>query len=246
MFRPLMMFFYLALILEMPLFQPTQNKFYTIRGRVIDANGAPISGALVYYSKEIGEYTGGPHEGVISDESGRFNLPVDGMMKSKTLCLFVTSGLPAKAMILMSPPFSQIPNNVRENFVALRLVLADKKEVDIGDIMPKVRFFSLALYILDEASHPKLVTAKQWSDVVIRLVGKDGVPVAATGMAQHIYIDSVNKEESTINVAVPEGSWRVEVSITDFEGPFWGTSILIPQSLNNSQRAIIKIVDRKE
>lgn len=227
-------------------FQTTQDYLYTIRGRVIDADGNPVKDALVYYTKEIGEYAGGPHEGVKSGVSGKFSLPVDGYMKSQPLRIFVTSDIPAKTMTLMYPPFSENPDHIRTKLAGPRVILNKHKEVYVGDVVIKATFLPVVLTVLDEEDKPRLVTPAQWSDVVVRLLDHNNNPIAARGMSQRDFTESVDLVKSEIKIAIPEGDWRVEVSITDFDGPFFGASISVSKSDSNTQRTIIKIAATKQ
>jgi hypothetical protein len=227
-------------------FQPAQDQLYTIRGRVIDADRNPVKNALIYYTQEIGEYVGDTLEGVKSDALGKFSLPVNEYVKSKPLRLFVTSDIPAKTMALMYPPFSSNPDNVRAKFAGPRVVLNTQKEIFIGDVVVKAIFLPVVLAVLDQKGDPRLVTPAQWSDVVVRLLDHNGNPIASSGMSQRDFNEAVNMTKSEIRVAIPEGDWQVEVSVTDFDGPFFGAPVSVSKSASEPQRAIIKVANSKQ
>lgn len=236
--------FGINLIISSAFFCLSQIQPYMIRGRVVDDRGVPVKNALIFYNLEEGGTSDGTFEGVQSDVFGKFSLSVEENMKLKLISLFVASEIPNKAMTLMYPPFTLAPPFVKNRFAGPRIVLNEQKEIDVGDVLIKAVFLPVTLVLLNDEGNRRLNTPEQWSHVVVRILDQKGTPVAARGMSQHTYKECVTPMESEIRVALPEGDWRIEVSINDFSGPFFGVPIKVSKSNNNSIKASIIISDK--
>ncbi len=224
-------------------FQLVQDQHYTIRGRVVDSGGNPVKNALIYYGREAAEDSGGTYEGARSDVYGTFSLSIESFMKAKPLFIYVTSDIPDKAKALMHPPFPGNPRHVRARFAGPRLLLNEQKEIEIGDVMLKVTFLPVSLTVLN--ANNQSLAAGHWFDLVIRLLDQGGKPVEVSSLSQRDFREFVNLAKSELKLAIPEGNWQIEVSLSGFDGPFFGTSIQVSKLYNQNNKAVIKIASNR-
>src|SRR5262245_25839190 len=115
-----------TLAMQSSYFNSPQPQTYVIHGRVVDSVGSPVKNALIFEDLEGGS-SSDIFEGVQSDESGKFSLPVTGDVRLKPIFLFVTSKMPAKAMTLIYPPFDLSPQHIRREFASRRIIPDQQK-----------------------------------------------------------------------------------------------------------------------
>lgn len=225
-------------------FPKTQSAPYSVHGRAVDAKGQPVRNALIAWnaSKKGG---GGAIELGTSDELGRFALSIPRYMKSEEIRLFVTTEMPDKTSSLLSPPFITEPREFADRYAGPKIILDEQTSVDVGDVPIKMVFLPVTLTILDKKGEARLNTAKLWSKVIIRLLDIGGRPITSSTISERdISVKrTVNFARSQVNIALPEGSWRIEVSIGNSTGPFFGRAIRVSRSNMSGRRVTINIPD---
>ena len=230
----------LTLSLFILVFQPGQDTPYLIQGRAVNANGHPVKNAIIAWDSL--QERGGTVELGRTDTGGRFVLAIPQYMKSKPLRLFVTTEIPKQATVLLSPPFITEPSYFVDGYAGPQVVLDKQIHVNVGDVSVKMVFIPLNLTILDYNGVPRLRDAKAWSKVVIRLLDKQGRPIAASTISDWDINRrrTVDLAKSKIKVAVPEGDWRIEVALESFDGPFFGRTIQVSRQQRKNLNVLIR------
>ena len=211
-----------VIILLTPVFSLSQTEHkYTVHGRVVDKAGQPIRGAQVILD------TGPPVEWEDLIESfgteadGRFSIQETTQLASyKTRYLYVTGARPKDTVTLVKAPFNRFPMLKESRFNAREITIKLNGELDVGDVPLQVNYGVVCLSVLNKAGHPRLTQAEAWRSFYLRVRTRTGSKVTAIGLSWANIENAVDLRNSRINLALPEGTWRVEVSTESLEGPW--------------------------
>jgi hypothetical protein len=231
----------LIILAFFPVTEQVQNKNYVLTGKVVTVQGDPISNAIIGWDYiENGERSC-IMEGTRSDNEGNFSLQFPTLMRLIPIRLFATSSIPERSTALLLPPFITQPEWFLKRYATNQILLDNQANFIIGSIPVKMVFVPVTVTIVDKKGKPRLTSLEQWwAKAVIRLLDNQGRVInASTISEQDILIKkTVDLAKSEISVALPEGNWRIEVSISGFKGNFYGRSVHVR---SNAKKQDLKI-----
>jgi hypothetical protein len=191
----------------------------SVRGRVVDDNGAPVPKALILVD-------GGPPAGwcdlIINgqaDELGYFDYKLEGCpFPARAMTLYVTSPISYDNHVPFDQPFLR---NGRAGKAYAGTVIRGKErgDVDLGDVRVQAVFTPVTLKLVGRDGRP-LLAEDDWGDVWLRLKTSRGVWVSEGMLSAHNIETAVRAGESAIVMELPEGEWSVEVR-TSRKGRPW-------------------------
>jgi hypothetical protein len=192
---------------------------YSVRGRVVDSNGKPVPGAIIYLDPIPGA---DQIFGDTTDENGKFHLSESSNIPRKLRRLYVTSPPPSHGAILIAPPYNLLPRLVGPSFAGKR-VLMRQRDMDVGNVEVQVRYGLIDIRVRDCQSQPLIAKPEQWRYVYFRLRDQHNRIITDSTLSYDDILKSVDFANSTITLALPEGIWRLDVSVHGYNGP-WSTS----------------------
>ena len=188
---------------------------YVILGRVVGNHGRPISDAQVFLRPKTD--TRRDDDLILiekTDPQGRFRIEGTMLQDNAEWKLFATSPPPLGAFQQISPPFDDL--DVRDNaYNGTTVIIKKDQEVNIGDVIEHVRYALVKLQIQANNGSPLLTRPDQWQEVILRVRDRKGDIIRGEKQVYYpINGQHINLKESVINLALPEGIWGIEVSLT--------------------------------
>lgn len=101
----------------------------------------------------------------------------------------------------------------RRRFSGKRILIGPGTRTSVGDVNVQITYGHVSLRILEERLGPLLTDPSDWSPVWIRVRDPNGVNVHEAGLSAAEIERSVDLKQSSINLALPEGQWRLEVAL---------------------------------
>lgn len=152
--------------------------------------------------------------GVITDRDGNFCIEnfVGDLTQSTTARLYVASFCRPDDVILVAAPFWPVLRNERR-FAGKDIVIDRGTLTRVGDVDVQLIYGHVSLRILDRRHQPLLTRPTDWSPVWIKVKKQNGVAVHESGLSVVEIERAVNLKESRINLALPQGSWTMEVAL---------------------------------
>src|ERR1700730_4398635 len=136
-FRPLTCGALVILLLGFTCVEAQRSEYrYSVRGRVVDAKGQPVPGAIVYLDPMPGA---DQIFGDTADAAGTFHLEESTPTLRKVRRLYVSAPPPPQAANLIRPPFSLLPRLTGREFAGKRLILS-QPETNVGDVEVQVYY----------------------------------------------------------------------------------------------------------
>jgi hypothetical protein len=190
---------------------------YSVRGRIVDNAGRQVAGASVFLDSPAWA-----HQvfGATTDESGKFRLEETTTVPRYRRRLYVAGPQPESAVRLIYPPFNLLPGLTSRVFAGLQIRLEKNKELDIGDVPIQVFYRPVTMCVQNSRGMPELKASEQWKSVYLRLRDEHGSIVTESSLSQNDIEKAVNLAESCFAVSLPEGVWRIELSISGYAGPW--------------------------
>ncbi|MEW5978711.1 MAG: carboxypeptidase-like regulatory domain-containing protein [Acidobacteriota bacterium] len=196
---------------------------FVITGRILDSKGQPVIGAQVTL------HPPGPAGDLIvfteTDESGRFRYeaPTSSTIPHEEI-LYAVSPLPEDAYAPITPPYDDELKAVNSALNGKRVrVLKNKEEEDLGDLPLQVHYRKIEVHLRDPAGARLIVDQSGWQDLWIRIKDENGRTVSEAGLSRREIESAVLVDQSAICVALPEGVWSIEVSLTEQRGPWYAS-----------------------
>jgi hypothetical protein len=209
-----------------------------ICGRVVDERGNPVTGALVTLAPATLNPKWGADillPGALSEKDGAFCIEsFERETKDADARLYVTATCRTGDLTLVDPPFESLPS--RPSAFTGKLVNLKTDRTDVGDINLQVIYPHVTLRILDRGGRPLLTQREQWSPVWLRVKDQRGTVVKEGGLSSGQIESAVDVTRSSINLALPQGVWRIEVALEGIPPnvsgvPPRGRWIRVPRSL---------------
>jgi hypothetical protein len=153
--------------------------------------------------------------GATTDRDGTFCIEnfVSDLTKSTPARLYVTSFCRPDDVTLVNVPFW--PRLRRDSrFAGKHIMVGPGSRTTIRDFDVQIVYGHVSLRILDERHRPLLTQPSDWSPVWIRVRDQNGVTVHESGLSVVEIERSVNLKESRIDLALPNGTWTLEVAPT--------------------------------
>jgi hypothetical protein len=217
---------------------------YSVRGRVVDAQGQPVQGAVIYLDPFV---SADQIFGCTTGPDGEFHLEEITKVPQHTRRLYVTGPIPPGTPRLIAPPFNLLPKLTDPAFSGQLISMEQNGEVDLGDVPVQISYAVVKIFILGKDGTALLKTRKRWEDVNFRIRNVERIVVYDTSLSQKSIEEAVNLSESSIAIALPEGGWYLEVAPFGFEGPWFASSDeLIVQRASNQLQLTFKVsVERR-
>ena len=178
-------------------------------GRVVSDTAAIARTEVSLYLSDDGLLPG-----AAAERDGTFCVEnyVDDLSKRTTARLYVASFCSPDDLTLVNVPFW--PRLRRETrFSGKRIIIGPGSRTSVGNVGVQIIYGHVSLRILDRQRRPLLTEPKEWFPLWIRVRDQNGVTVHESGLSVADVERSVDLKESRINLALPEGQWRLEVAL---------------------------------
>jgi hypothetical protein len=155
--------------------------------------------------------------GIVTNPDGTFcidNYVADTSRRTKAR-LFVASFCRANDLIVMPAPFWPVLRK-QQRFAGKDIIIDPEDITNVPDLDLQLIYGHVDLEILDHHHQPLLTKASDWSPVWIRVLNKNGVSVYESGLSPRNIQRAVDLRNSRIQLAVPQGTWTLEVSMAGF------------------------------
>jgi hypothetical protein len=218
--------FLMIVLLLLTSVQAMQDGYrYRVRGRAVDGNGQPVPHAYIVVDAGPPTTWEDFTYFVESDESGNFLFyeAEETTDPKQTRFLYVIGPLPRNAYSIINPPFNRFPQLTGNSFAGRLIAIKKNAEIDVGEVPIQIRYGVINVHLQDRNGNPLIRNAKAWKYVWLRVRNKRGEIVTEGSVSINEIEKSVNVPESSVTVALPEGTWYVEVSPNEDKGP-WLTS----------------------
>lgn len=199
---------------------------YVVTGRAVNASGRPvpyahfvIGGISTDRGGDFG-YTGD------ADADGRFRIEVsDSSMLTTARDLWISGPRLLNTVRLIEPPFKELPEQPATIVRGQRIQIIKNGEVDVGDLPAKVFYKRVTVALRDRYDRRLLMTPAAWEGVLVRIEDSKGrfiVETAARGREG----DPLNFVESSVDLALPPGDWKVLVGLPKVKKWFLASDIV--------------------
>lgn len=126
--------------------------------------------------------------------------------------LYVASFCRPDDVMLMAAPFWPVLR--KEKGFAGKDIVIDRGDLSrVGDVDVQLIYGHVSLRILDRWRQPLLTRSADWSPIWIRVKNQNGVAVHESGLSAVEIERSVNLKDSRINLALPNGTWTLEIAL---------------------------------
>jgi hypothetical protein len=152
--------------------------------------------------------------GAAAEPDGTFCIDnyVGDLSQSIPAQLYVMSSCRLDDVTLVDVPFWS-PLRKIPRFSGKRITVGPGNATSVGSVNVQIVYGHLTLTILNHQHRPLLTETSDWSPLWIRVRDQNGVRVHESGLSPAEIERSVNLKESRINLALPTGTWRLEVAL---------------------------------
>jgi hypothetical protein len=226
---------FLFLILGAAKTAPQEEYYYAVTGRVIDEQGQPVAGAYVVVDA-------GPGGDIVvyteADSKGKFRFEQRVNLAKVERTLYVTSPRFPAASDPVRPPFDMLRHSANDPYAGQKIVIKKNGEIDVGDVRLQVYYGLIDLELRSSKGLPLTPAEKRkWRRPWLRLRNEQG---------DFILDSSFPRNMPDLRVALPEGTWRLEVTPSYDNGPWFPLNNPVVVSRTNSpQRIMLKLSRRK-
>jgi len=209
---------------------------YKVRGRVVDEDHQPVAHAYVVLDAGLTKTWEDVTYFVEADDSGHFSFfePEKTTNPSRQRFLYAIGPIPGSSYSPVKPPFNRIPRLFQKRFAARSVLIKKNDEIDVGDVPIRIKYGTIDIELQDPLGRPLLKDASSWRYVWLRIRNHQGNTVSYGGLSMSDIDKAVNVRQSSITLALPEGSWYVDVSLKEDKGP----------RLTSSQPIIVRSNDK--
>ncbi len=214
---------------------PQQEYYYAVTGKVIDEQGQPVAGAYVVVDAG--------HGGDIvlfteADSQGKFRFEERASLLKEERTMYITSPRSATASDPVRPPFDMFPHSSDEKYSGQKISINKNGEIDVGEVRVQV-YYGLIELVLHSSKDAPLTRAekKKWRRAWLRLRDEHG---------NQILDSRFPLGSPDLKVALPEGTWRLEITPSYDDGPWFplDNSVVVRRT-RSPQPIIVKLSRRK-
>jgi hypothetical protein len=188
----------------------------SISGRVVNENGQPLrDSSVVYEYREDSQFklcTFKEYYSIVRDDA---TFRIDEMCDrtDRIFRLFVDAAGPYPYGIFpIYAPYSDALKSSESRFAGIPVKLSGNKAVDLGDIKVQVRFYRVQLSVLNRIGEPYYKNRNDWAKffcIIIR--NRNGAFAGSKTLSISASETFPNIAKGSIPVALPDGTWRLEL-----------------------------------
>lgn len=195
--------------------QETTSK-YLVSGRILDEQGKPVAHAVVTINPTKRAIMN--NRAVIddlianyeTDAEGRFRIEGESSFPSvQKAVLYARTPLPPNVYAPITQPFGDAKGQI--------ITIKKNAATDVGDIPLSVRYGTIITYLQDCSGKPLLTENNQWRNVALRVRDAQGDIIVNNS---HILLQAIHEDDSSFAVALPQGTWHIELSLNG-KGNSW-------------------------
>jgi hypothetical protein len=208
------LFLFLASVCVQTSFAQEANS--AITGRVTDSTGQPVANASVSYSVAHSADSAEGLDGLVLESETavdgrfRFSLTVDSNERFR---LYVTTPVPATADAPLRPPFLDLTGKCL--FRGIPIEVKANSVANAGDIPIEVYYKTLKVHLSNASDMGPLELFDKRAPW-LRVRDAHGDVVALQGVVQK----AINRDESSVFLALPQGVWGLEFALRGSDGPW--------------------------
>ncbi len=143
---------------------------------------------------------------------------VSDLSQSMPAQLYVTSFCRPNDLTLVDVPVWP-PLRKEPRFSGKRITVGPGSATNAGSVDVQIVYGHVTLTILNKQHRPLLTETNDWSALWIRVRDQNGVTVHESGLSLADIERSVDLKESRINLALPNGTWSLEVALAGVPPP---------------------------
>lgn len=213
-----------------------------ISGRVVDSAQRPVAGALVaIHSSSRGGRVAKSSDGLVAQYAagpdGRFSIPTSDAPAGRSV-LYVTTPVDPDAFTPLSPPFTDLSGTPLIKGSPVRVDRA--VGLNVGDVHVSTRMERVTLLLRDSSGARVFSEADEGPVPVLQVRDFRGDVVALGGVPAKAF----RRDKSLIVLALPEGAWKLSVSLDGTRGPWHAAAT--PVDLREPRPAPLKVTVRIE
>jgi hypothetical protein len=190
-----------------------------LSGSVAQVQKRSVCGKVVLNTSEavevILDYAGIElNPGVTTNGDGTFCIEnfTGDLTQSRTARLYVASSCRPDDVMLVTAPFWPVLRKERQ-FAGKDIVINRGNITAVGGVDVQLIYGHVSLRILDRRYRPLLTRPADWSPVWIKVKKQNGVVVHESGLSLTDIERAVDLKASSINLALPNGTWTLEVAL---------------------------------
>ena len=213
---------------------PQQEYYYAVTGKVIDEHGQPVAGAYIVVDA-------GPGGDIVlsteADSQGKFRFEERASLLKEESTIYITSPRFPTACDPVRPPFDMLPHS-NEKYSGQKILIKKNGETDVGEVRIQV-YYGLIELVLHSSKGAPLTRAekRKWRRAWLKLKNEQG---------DLIQYSSFPRDAPELKVALPEGTWRLEVTPSyDYGRWFPLNNSVVVRRTNSPQRITVKLSRRK-
>lgn len=190
--------------------QRVDNDFVVL-GQVIDSLGKPVEGAIITLDTPPGADITFRTK---SSRDGSFTLYDTFVQSLEKRRLYVAGPEPKGAFLLLTPPFAYTPPWFPLREVGHEITSKSGSKIDVGKIAVQIKYSELNIFLRDRNDEPLIKTRDVWSNVRIRILDAQDKIISETSVSKNGIDKAVDLSNSAILVALPEGVWKIEATLS--------------------------------
>src|SRR5947209_15926781 len=101
------------------------------------------------------------------------------------------------------------PQLREKRFKGQRILVKKNIPLDLGDVPVQVRYGIVKVNLRDRNGALLITNIESWRGVWLRVRDTRGRTITTTSLSINNVQEAVNAAESSITVALPEGTWRI-------------------------------------
>lgn len=204
-----------------------QDKYYAfIKGVVVNEKGHPVYRAAITFDNSDAlkdKKCWVKDDSLLSDGAGQFLHNEYCGVANRTIVLFTeatTGGVNANnAKFPIYFPYWPELRRSNPKFAGLPVELKGNQQIDLGKIPVQVWYNRVEFFVLGGNKRPFYKTEDDWARFELIVRDKFGTAVGSGGLSTYDIERSVRIDRGSVNLALPEGTWTLELlrNLDDFD-----------------------------
>ena len=215
-------------------------KVCSVKGRVVDDAGQPVSAAFIYLG---GEYRDDIDSLIVTnapDENGFFKL--ERTCGENPFYFFITSAYDQRnAFVPIEPPFTMLEGR-NKDFPNLAGIRIKDREADLGNIRVQTHYRAVRIRFEDASGANLFPTYNAAADVYFKIKNEKGKLADFAALSKETAFS-----DSGVALTLPEGRWLIEVALRRGKGKTLRAENLVEISRNDAdlREISLKMAKRK-
>lgn len=218
--------------------QPDEEYYsYLILGKAVDENFKPAPFARIGVTPAPNSCCDPDYVGK-ADADGNIHFDVhDSSNDTKDRIFYITGQIPENAVAPITPPFSNSILKAEPTLEGRRIQINKNGEVYLGNVAVQKFYGTVEVFLRNKSNKLLFKKFEPWQDIFIRVSNAEDKVVRTVNLSDKEMKRGVDVSTSSVRIALPEGVWKLAISINEDKGP-WLTNnlpIKIERDIKNLQ-----------